>query len=63
MWERCEKAFSSNAVEEDAVNVAAAHSDKIGGDARVAIDILLKAGRLAGGARRSGAPAERRGVS
>ncbi|MDO8537377.1 MAG: AAA family ATPase [archaeon] len=47
LWERCEKAFSPNAVEEDAVNVAAAHSAKMGGDARVAIDILLKAGRLA----------------
>ena len=47
LWERAEKAFLQGAIEEDAVNVAAAHSAKLGGDARLAIDLLLKAGRLA----------------
>lgn len=45
--ERCELAFFPNAVEKDAIALAAAHAAKLGGDARIAIDSLLQAGRLA----------------
>ncbi|HZX19810.1 MAG TPA: AAA family ATPase [archaeon] len=44
---RCELAFEANAFESDVVNVAAAHAAKLGGDCRVAIESLLKAGRIA----------------
>jgi archaeal cell division control protein 6 len=45
--ERVKYAFHSNALEEEVVPLCAAHSAKNGGDARIAINILLKAGRLA----------------
>lgn len=45
--ERCELAFLPNAVEKDVIALAAAHAAKLGGDARIAIDSLLQAGRLA----------------
>ncbi|MDD5162992.1 MAG: AAA family ATPase [Candidatus ainarchaeum sp.] len=45
--ERAQFAFFPEAVEADAISVAAAHAAKLGGDARVAIECLLKAGRLA----------------
>jgi len=45
--ERAELAFAKGAFEKDVVNVAAAHAAKLGGDCRVAIESLLKAGRIA----------------
>lgn len=45
--ERCQYAFLSNALENEVINVAAAHAAKLGGDARIAIESLLKAGRIA----------------
>lgn len=45
--ERSEYAFAANALGKDVVNVAAAHASKLSGDARVAIESLLKAGRFA----------------
>jgi len=45
--ERAKYAFNSNALEADVVALCAAHAAKSGGDARVAIDVLLKAARLA----------------
>ncbi|MFH1256933.1 MAG: AAA family ATPase [Candidatus Diapherotrites archaeon] len=45
--ERCEFAFQKNALAADVVSVAAAHSAKLGGDARIAIESLLRAGREA----------------
>ncbi len=45
--ERVELAFLKGAVEKDVVNVAAGHAAKLGGDARVALESLLKAGRIA----------------
>ena len=45
--ERCETAFLQGAVEKEAIALAAAHAAKLGGDARIAIDSLLQAGRLA----------------
>ncbi len=45
--ERCDIAFLSGAVEKDAIALAAAHAAKLGGDARIAIDAMLQAGRLA----------------
>jgi cell division control protein 6 len=45
--ERSQYAFQPNALGKDVINVAAAHAAKKGGDARVAIEALLKAGRLA----------------
>lgn len=47
LWERAKYAFSPNAIDAEAVNLAAAHAAKAGGDARVAIECLLKAGREA----------------
>ncbi len=47
LFERCELAFLPNTVEKDAIALAAAHAAKLGGDARIAIDSLLQAGRLA----------------
>ncbi|MAG21888.1 MAG: hypothetical protein CL943_01100 [Candidatus Diapherotrites archaeon] len=45
--ERAQYAFHPNALDKEAINVAAAHAAKLGGDARIAIESLLKAGRLA----------------
>ncbi|MBU2476740.1 AAA family ATPase [Candidatus Micrarchaeota archaeon] len=45
--ERAEFAFMDNVLEKDVINVAAAHSAKLGGDARIGIESLLKAGRIA----------------
>ncbi len=45
--ERAQYAFFPNALEPDVINVAAAHAAKFGGDARIAIECLLKAGREA----------------
>jgi len=45
--ERSKYAFNEFALDEDVIPLCAAHSAKLGGDARVAVDLLLKAGRLA----------------
>ncbi len=45
--ERCKYAFFDNVLGKDVINVAAAHAAKNNGDARIAIEALLKAGRLA----------------
>ncbi|VVB74558.1 ORC1-type DNA replication protein 1 [uncultured archaeon] len=45
--ERAKYAFNEFALDEDVVPLCAAHAAKLGGDARIAIDVLLKAGRLA----------------
>ncbi len=45
--ERASFAFFSNALEKDVINVAAARAGKLGGDARIGIESLLKAGRIA----------------
>jgi len=45
--ERARYAFTEYALEEDVIPLCAAHAAKLGGDARIAIDVLLKAGRLA----------------
>jgi len=44
---RAELAFIKNAISPDVIGIAAAHAAKLGGDARVAIESLLKAGRIA----------------
>ena len=45
--ERSEQAFMRNVLDEEAVGLAAAYAAKRGGDARVAIEALWKAGKLA----------------
>lgn len=45
--ERAEFAFLPNALEDEVINVAAAHASKLGGDCRIAIESLWKAGRIA----------------
>lgn len=45
--ERSQYAFNPSSLDAEAVNVAAAHAAKLGGDARIAIECLLRAGRLA----------------
>lgn len=45
--ERVELAFHPEKIGKEVVNVAAAHAAKCGGDVRIAIEVLLKAGRLA----------------
>lgn len=45
--ERVQFAFFQNVVEADVINVAAAHASKQGGDCRIALESVLKAGRLA----------------
>ncbi|MFA4855645.1 MAG: AAA family ATPase [archaeon] len=45
--QRVQYAFQSNALDAETVNVAAAHAAKLGGDARIAIECLLRAGREA----------------
>jgi len=47
LGERAEYAFVDGVIGKEAIAVAAAHAAKKGGDARVAIDALLKAGRAA----------------
>ncbi len=43
--QRAQYAFHSTALDKDVINVAAAHAAKLGGDARIAIECLLRAGR------------------
>jgi cell division control protein 6 len=45
--QRVQYAFHPNALDAEVVNVAAAHAAKLGGDARIAIECLLRAGREA----------------
>ncbi|MDO8627003.1 MAG: AAA family ATPase [Candidatus Diapherotrites archaeon] len=45
--ERSDLAFQKNALDDEVINVSAAHAGKLGGDCRVAIECLLKAGRIA----------------
>ena len=45
--ERAQYAYAPNVLEEDVINVAAAHAAKKKGDARIAIECLWKAGREA----------------
>ncbi|MBN1941506.1 MAG: AAA family ATPase, partial [Candidatus Diapherotrites archaeon] len=45
--ERAQYAFHENGIDSEAISLAAAHAAKRGGDARIAIEVLLKAGRLA----------------
>jgi len=45
--ERAKYAFFDFVLDGDVIPLCAAHAAKLGGDARVAIDLLLKAGRLA----------------
>ncbi len=45
--ERCTFAFHPEVLEDELVNVAAAHASKLGGDCRIALESLLRAGRLA----------------
>lgn len=45
--ERCKYAIYDNAIVEETIGLAAAHAAKLGGDARVAIESMLRAGRQA----------------
>ncbi|MFH0715107.1 MAG: AAA family ATPase [Candidatus Diapherotrites archaeon] len=45
--ERANFAFQGGVLDEEAVNVAAAHASKLGGDCRIALESLLRAGRIA----------------
>lgn len=47
MKERCSFAFAPESLSEDVIPLAAAYAAKLGGDARVGIESLLKAGREA----------------
>jgi len=47
LLQRAQYAFHPNALDAEVINVAAAHAAKSGGDARVAIECLLRAGREA----------------
>lgn len=47
LGERAEFAFAKGALEKDVINVAAAHAGKLGGDCRVALESVLRAGRIA----------------
>lgn len=47
LGKRAELAFFPRALEKEIINVAAAHAAKLGGDARIAIESLLKAGKAA----------------
>ncbi|MFH1588410.1 MAG: AAA family ATPase [Candidatus Diapherotrites archaeon] len=47
LWERAEKAFLPNSCLKEIIDVAAGHAAKLNGDARIAIESLLKAGRNA----------------
>ena len=45
--ERASLAFEKGALKSEVINVAAGHAAKLGGDARIALESLLKAGRIA----------------
>lgn len=45
--ERCAFAFNEDVIEKDAINLAAAFAAKNNGDARIAIECIFKAGKLA----------------
>ncbi|MFA6419986.1 MAG: AAA family ATPase [archaeon] len=45
--ERSKYAFNEFALDDEVIPLCAAHASKLGGDARVAVDVLLKSGRLA----------------
>jgi len=45
--QRADYAFNQGVLEKEVVNVAAAHAARLGGDARIAIESLLNAGRIA----------------
>lgn len=45
--ERAKFAFLPNTIDSDVIGLCAAHASKNGGDARIAIDVLLKSARLA----------------
>ncbi|MDO8647529.1 MAG: AAA family ATPase [Candidatus Diapherotrites archaeon] len=45
--QRAEFAFREGTLEKEVINVASAHASKLGGDARIAIESLLNAGRIA----------------
>lgn len=45
--QRAQYAFHPNALDSEVINVAAAHAAKLGGDARIAIECLLRSGREA----------------
>lgn len=45
--ERAKYAFNEGVLDKEVVNVSSAHASKLGGDARIAIECLLKAGRIA----------------
>lgn len=45
--QRASYAFAENALDREVINVAAAHASRLGGDARIAIESLLNAGRIA----------------
>ncbi|MEK6958593.1 MAG: AAA family ATPase [archaeon] len=45
--ERAEYAFVPNSLDSEVIPLCAAHAAKVGGDARIAVDVLLKAARLA----------------
>mgnify|MGYP000734070374 CR=1 FL=1 len=47
LWQRVEKAFFKEKVERDAINLVAAYAAKHKGDCRLALEALLKAGRIA----------------
>ena len=45
--QRSAYAFAEGVLEKDIINVASAHASRLGGDARIAIESLLNAGRIA----------------
>jgi cell division control protein 6 len=47
LGERAQRAFAPSAIDADAISIAAGHAARLGGDARIAIECLLRAGRLA----------------
>ncbi len=47
LFDRAELAFEKGVLKQGVINLAAAHAAKLGGDARVALEALLKAGRFA----------------
>ncbi|MBN2126975.1 MAG: AAA family ATPase [Candidatus Diapherotrites archaeon] len=47
LWNRAKIAFFEEAISKEVIDLSAAHSAKLGGDARIALSALLKAGRIA----------------
>ena len=47
LLQRAKFAFNDFVLDNDVIPLCAAHAAKLGGDARIAVDLLLKAGRLA----------------